>query len=145
MFKTSGYNVEWDELWDRSNRSLPVIKKMATSQAEKDARRRKIRELESSLFNNEWTSEKTDLPQLKNVDEYSTRYGNAEPAQNQPRPKSIKQVKRPTSIFKMRKKSKDAKEFDKIPLIQAKICLTGDTIRRIDIVSRCFENKNNNC
>ena len=29
--------------------------------------------------------------------------------------------------------------------IWAKICLTGDTIRRIDIVSRCFENKNNNC
>ena len=28
---------------------------------------------------------------------------------------------------------------------EAKICLTGDTIRRIDIVSRCFENKNNNC
>ena len=27
----------------------------------------------------------------------------------------------------------------------AKICLTGDTIRRIDIVSRCFENINNNC
>ena len=26
-----------------------------------------------------------------------------------------------------------------------KICLTGDTIRRIDIVSRCLENKNNNC
>ena len=24
---------------------------------------------------------------------------------------------------------------------KAKICLTGDTIRRIDIVSRCFENK----
>ena len=91
---------------------------MATSQAEKDARRRKIRELEASLFNNEWTSEKTDLPQLKNVDEYSTRYGNAEPAQNQPRPKSIKQVKRPSSIFKMRKKSKDANNFDKIPLIE---------------------------
>ena len=27
----------------------------------------------------------------------------------------------------------------------AKICLTRDTICRIDIVSRCFENKNNNC
>ena len=25
---------------------------------------------------------------------------------------------------------------------EAKICLTGDTIRQIDIVSRCFENKN---
>ena len=25
-----------------------------------------------------------------------------------------------------------------------KICLTGDTIRQIDIVSRCFEDKNNN-
>ena len=25
------------------------------------------------------------------------------------------------------------------------ICLTGDTIRRIDIVSSCFEKKNNNC
>ena len=25
------------------------------------------------------------------------------------------------------------------------ICLTGDTISRINIVSRCFENKNNNC
>ena len=73
-----------------SNRKTqqPLIKKMATSQDEKDARRRKIRELEASLFNNEWTSEKTDLPQLKNVNEYSIRYGNAEPAQNQPRPKS---------------------------------------------------------
>ena len=29
--------------------------------------------------------------------------------------------------------------------LHAKICLTGDAIRRIDIVSRCFENKNNNC
>ena len=28
---------------------------------------------------------------------------------------------------------------------EAKICLTRDTIHRIDIVSRCFENKNNNC
>ena len=30
-----------------------------------------------------------------------------------------------------------------VPLVQieAKICLTRDTIRRIDIVSRCFENK----
>ena len=91
---------------------------MATSQDEKDARRRKIRELEASLFNNEWTSEKTDLPQLKNVNEYSIRYGNAEPAQNHPRPKSIKQIKRPSSIFKMRKKSKDtSNNFDKIPLI----------------------------
>ena len=27
----------------------------------------------------------------------------------------------------------------------SKICLTGDTNRRIDTVSRCFENKNNNC
>ena len=37
---------------------------MATSsQEDKEARRRKIRELEASLFNNEWTSEKTDLPQ----------------------------------------------------------------------------------
>ena len=28
---------------------------------------------------------------------------------------------------------------------KANICLTEDTICRIDIVSRCFENKNNNC
>ena len=28
---------------------------------------------------------------------------------------------------------------------KAKICLTGDTIHWIDIVSECFENKNNNC
>ena len=27
----------------------------------------------------------------------------------------------------------------------AQICLTRDTIRRMDIVSRCFENKNNHC
>ena len=27
----------------------------------------------------------------------------------------------------------------------AKIYFTGDTIHRIDIVSRCFKNKNNNC
>ena len=32
-----------------------------------------------------------------------------------------------------------------VPYIWSKICLTGDTIRRIDIVSKCFENKNNNC
>ena len=25
-------------------------------------------------------------------------------------------------------------------ILKAKICLTGDTIRQIDIVSRCFEN-----
>ena len=27
----------------------------------------------------------------------------------------------------------------------SKICLTGDTIRQIDIASRCFENKKKNC
>ena len=29
--------------------------------------------------------------------------------------------------------------------LEAKLCLTRDTIHRIDIISRCFENKNNNC
>ena len=29
--------------------------------------------------------------------------------------------------------------------LKAKICLTEDKICQIDIVSRCFENKNNNC
>ena len=37
------------------------------------------------------------------------------------------------------------KSFAKNPQFKAKICLTGNTIRRIDIESRCFENKNNNC
>ena len=35
--------------------------------------------------------------------------------------------------------------YEWIFLFHKNICLNGDTIRRIDIVSRCFENKNNNC
>ena len=40
---------------------------------------------------------------------------------------------------------KDVHFLVKKKYTKAKICLTGDTICRIDIVSRCFENKNKNC
>ena len=91
---------------------------MATPLDEKEARRKKIRELESSLFNNEWTSERTtDLPTLKNVDEYASTYGLAQTQKQPSRPKSLKPIKRPSSLFKMRRpKSKET--FDEIPLIE---------------------------
>ena len=91
---------------------------MATPLDEKEARRKKIRELESSLFNNEWTSERTtDLPTLKNVDEYASAYGLAQTQKQPSRPKSLKPIKRPSSLFKMRRpKSKET--FDEIPLIE---------------------------
>ena len=91
---------------------------MAAPLDEKEARRKKIRELESSLFNNEWTSERTtDLPTLKNVDEYASAYGLAQTQKQPSRPKSLKPIKRPSSLFKMRRpKSKET--FDEIPLIE---------------------------
>lgn len=42
---------------------------------EREERRKKIKALEASLFgpDNEWTSKSVDLPELKNVNEYTTR------------------------------------------------------------------------
>ena len=62
---------------------------MSDERFARDERRRKIRELESSLFG-ESTSDafKVDVPQLKNVDEYFDRFGKAERQQRRTQPTS---------------------------------------------------------
>ena len=96
------------------------------TEADRVARKKKIKELEASLFgrDNEWMSRKTDLPRLQNVDEFSATFNTAEarkPSMTLPRlktgGKSKKKLAR-TFLQTITKKSKaNGDGFDGIPLI----------------------------
>ena len=50
-----------------------------------------------------------------------------------------------TQCSKIHKKVQFLGEILTAVCLKTKISLIGDTIRQIDIISRCFEKKNNNC
>ena len=60
----------------------------------KEKRRKKIKELEATLFgaDNEWTTTNADLPAVKNVHEYANRFGEA--TRQQPRLKTAPRRKK---------------------------------------------------
>ena len=86
----------------------------------KKKRRRKIKELEATLFgaDNEWTNT-TDLPKVKNVHEYANRFGEATMRSQLPLPRlktAPRRHKKGPSLMLGRRKKRD--EFDAIPLIR---------------------------
>ena len=93
----------------------------AAGEAEaKKKRRRKIKELEATLFgaDNEWTNT-TDLPKVKNVHEYANRFGEATMRSQLPLPRlktAPRRHKKGPSLMLGRRKKRD--EFDAIPLIR---------------------------
>ena len=103
--------------------AFSVLTKMEEdTEAAKEARKKKIKELEASLFgsknNAEDWIEKTDLPTLQNVDEFSAKFNMAEtkkPLTALPRlkPKSKKNFLQKIT----KKKARKTDGFDGIPLI----------------------------
>ena len=70
---------------------------MAESEAVKEARRKKIKQLEASLFNGQENDVVTGLPELQRVNEYSTKYGHAE--------------RKKTSLPSLKKQAKEVKKI----------------------------------
>ena len=103
--------------------AFSVLTKMEEdTEAAKEARKKKIKELEASLFGNSKNNAdigKTDLPTLQNVDEFSAKFNMAEmtkkPLTALPRlkPKSKKNFLQKIT----QKKTRKTDGFDGIPLI----------------------------
>ena len=126
FFKTSGYNVECDGLWDWSHRSLMfllflknrmsllsilfsinLLEKFASSNPKRD----KLRASHPYYVHDQNDKEKSNVGKVLQC-MFSTH----------------------TNVLK----------YIELSFPQTKICLTGDTIHRIDILSRCFEKKKKN-
>ncbi len=96
---------------------------MADTDEAVEQRKKKIKELEAQLFGGgyDWNTAKTDLPELKNVDEYTSKYGHAEAKRPDRLPRLRTAPKKAHhSIFKpsLRKNSsKNQDTFDAIPLV----------------------------
>ena len=92
------------------------------TEADRIARKKKIKELEESLFGreNDWISRKTDLPRLQNVDEFSAKFHTAEakkPSTALPRLKTGGKTRKARTFLQTITKKTNKDEFDGIPLI----------------------------
>ena len=86
----------------------------------REERRRKIRELETSLFGASNTDTfNVDLPELKNVDEYTTKFGKAERQKRYQSPPIEDYLpKKPSTVLKMSKsKHRSTRDDDRKNLL----------------------------
>ena len=93
---------------------------MSDDKRAREDRRRKIRELEASLFGASNTdTQKVDLPELKNVDEYSTKFGRAERQKRYTSPSVDDYLpKKPPTVSKISKsRHKSTKKDDRKNLL----------------------------